>query len=144
MVGRKDESLANRAALAFGGVDVLSAGLVALAVFGGLPDRYWLVDGCALAVILLLGAAGVGLMMRATWARRAAQVASFASLAIGLTLVATLALTASYLSGIYGPVGRGGAIILVLVAALALPYLVVLPAAQLVWVARAPAAAPRT
>jgi hypothetical protein len=47
--------------------------------------------------------------------------------------VATLALTASYLSGIYGPVGKGGALILVLVAALALPYLVVLPASQLVW-----------
>jgi hypothetical protein len=35
-------------------------------------------------------------------------------------------------------VGRGGAIILVLVAALAIPYLVVLPLVQLVWFVRRP------
>jgi hypothetical protein len=53
-----------------------------------------------------------------------------------------LALTASYLSGVYGPVGRGGAVILTLSAALALPYLVLLPVAQLVWLGpRAPRAA---
>jgi hypothetical protein len=58
--------------------------------------------------------------------------AAFA-LALGLALVTWLALTASWLSGVYGPVGRGGALLLAFVAALALPYLVVLPAVQLVW-----------
>jgi hypothetical protein len=65
-------------------------------------------------------------------------------------LVATLAITASFLSGIYGPVGRGGALILALAAALALPYLIVLPSAQLVWLgpfrrvtSPAPAVAPQ-
>jgi hypothetical protein len=47
--------------------------------------------------------------------------------------VTVLAVTASWLSGVYGPVGAGGAVVLVLVAALALPYLVVLPVVQLVW-----------
>ena len=42
-----------------------------------------------------------------------------------------LALTASWLSGVYGSVGMGGGIILALVAALALPYLVVLPCVEL-------------
>ena len=46
-----------------------------------------------------------------------------------------LALTASWLAGIYGPVGAGGAAIMALVAALALPYLVVLPCVELVWLA---------
>jgi hypothetical protein len=42
-------------------------------------------------------------------------------------------LSGAGLLAVYGPVGKGGAIVLVLVAALALPYLVVLPLAQLVW-----------
>ena len=36
--------------------------------------------------------------------------------------------------GIYGAVGTGGAIILVLVSVLVLPYFIALPAVQLVWV----------
>jgi hypothetical protein len=62
-----------------------------------------------------------------------ARVASTVTLVLGLLLVGTLAVTVSYLRGIYGPVGRGGALILTLVTALVLPYLVVLPAVQLVW-----------
>jgi hypothetical protein len=65
-----------------------------------------------------------------------------ASLVLGLLLVTTLALTASYLSGIYGAVGRGGAMILGLIAALALPYLVAIPLAQLGWLARRSSSAP--
>ena len=61
-----------------------------------------------------------------------ARVASTVTLVLGLLLVGTLAVTVSYLRGIYGPVGRGGALILTLVTALVLPYLVVLPG-QLVW-----------
>jgi hypothetical protein len=53
------------------------------------------------------------------------------ALVVGLTLVTTLALTASWLAGVYGAVGSGGAIILTLVAVLLLPYLVVLPAVKL-------------
>ncbi len=60
-------------------------------------------------------------------------MACVTALALGLFAVTVVAVTASWLSGIYGPVGRGGAIILALVAALALPYLVVLPVVQLVW-----------
>ena len=78
-------------------------------------------------------AAGIGLLGRFSWGERVARVASTIALALGLVLVATLAVTASYLSGIYDAVGRGGSVILALVAALALPYLVALPAAQLLW-----------
>jgi hypothetical protein len=117
----------------FGIADIVSAALVFLGVFQGLPSRYWPVDAAAALVLALFAAAGVGLLLRTAWAPTVAWIASTISLSVGLTLVATLALTASFLSGIYGPVGRGGALILTLVAALALPYLVVLPVAQLVW-----------
>jgi hypothetical protein len=121
------------AQVGFGVVNLVSAVLVGLGVFVGLPTRYWLIDVPAVVVIVLLGAAGGGLLARRAWGASVARVASIVTLVLGLLLVGTLAVTVSYLRGIYGPVGRGGALILTLVAALALPYLVVLPAVQLVW-----------
>ena len=121
------------AQVGFGVVNLVSAVLVGLGVFVGLPTRYWLIDVPAVVVIVLLGAAGGGLLGRRAWGASVARVASIVTLVLGLLLVGTLAVTVSYLRGIYGPVGRGGALILTLVAALALPYLVVLPAVQLVW-----------
>ena len=122
-----------RFAVGFGVTDLLSAVLLYVSVFEGLPTRYWLVDLAAALTMTLFAGAGVGLLAKTHWGPWVARVASAVALALGLGLVSTLALTASYLSGIYGPVGRGGALILSLIAALALPYLVLLPAAQLVW-----------
>jgi hypothetical protein len=127
------DALNPRVARAFGVVNLVAAAVVLFAVFAGLPARWWLVDGSAIVLAALLGAAGGGLVTKKPWAARLARAASIAVLAIGLVLIATLALTASYLAGVYGPVGRGGAVILTLGAALAIPYLVLLPAAQLVW-----------
>jgi hypothetical protein len=122
-----------RVMLGFGIGNVLASVVVLIGVFQGLPARWLPIDGAAAAVAALLAASGAGLVLRANWAPRVARAAAVVVLAIGLVFVAALALTASYLSGIYGPVGKGGALIFVLVAALALPYLVVLPASQLVW-----------
>jgi hypothetical protein len=122
-----------RLALTFGIADGVAAALAVFGVFGALPARWWAVDTVTIVLAALLAAGALGLIRGTAWAERVARWAAFAALGVGLVLIATLAFTASYLAGIYGPVGRGGAIILVLVAALALPYLVVLPAAQLVW-----------
>ena len=120
-------------AIGFGSVDILSAVVVYVAVFEGLPTRYFPIDAASTLVIALLCAAGVGLVANKSWGPMVARVASGLTLALGLALVTTLAVTVSYLSGIYGPVGRGGGLILGLAAALAVPYVVALPAAQLVW-----------
>src|SRR4030095_14157346 len=114
----------------FGVADLLSAGIVYVAVFQGLPARYWPVDGAAAIVLGLFAAGGGGLLWQASWAPKVPCVASAISLALGLLLVATLALTASFLSGIYGPVGRGGSLVLGLGAGLLLSFLVALPAPQ--------------
>jgi hypothetical protein len=127
------DALDPRTARAFGVANFLAAGVVVFAVFVGLPARWWVVDGGAIVLTALLGAAGGGLVAKKPWAEGVARGASVAVLVIGLVFIATLALTASYLAGVYGPVGRGGAVILTLGAALAIPYLVVFPAAQLVW-----------
>jgi hypothetical protein len=125
--------MSTRARWLFGLADLLTAVIVGIGVFVGLPARYAPVDVSAAVVVALMGAAGVMLLLRARLAERVARVASAVALGAGAVLIAASAWSASYLWGIYAPVGRGGAIILLLVAALALPYLIVLPAAQLVW-----------
>jgi hypothetical protein len=120
-------------AIAFGIFDLFAAGLVSLGVFAALPARYWLVDAGAVVVVLVQVSAGVGLLGRFAWGKAVARWASLVTLALGLALIAALSFSVSYLIGIYGPVGRGGAIIFTLVIALVFPYLVVLPAGQLVW-----------
>jgi hypothetical protein len=121
------------AAVVLAGADVLSACLVLFGVFVALPARWWPVDGSAAVLAAVEVAGGMGLLLRAPWARLVARAASAVALAVGLATVSALALTASWLGGIYGPVGRGGAIVLAFVATLALPYLVVLPVVQLLW-----------
>jgi hypothetical protein len=121
----------------FATLDLLAALLVALGVFAGLPDRWWPIDAGAVLIIIASGASGVGLWLSAPWGEKVARVGSMVSLGLGLLLVAAISVSVSYLAGIYGPVGKGGAILLVLVAAMAVPYLIVFPAAQLVWLKRA-------
>ncbi len=122
-----------KAALAFAVVDLLTAVLLGFGVFVALPSRYLPVDLTAVALILGQLAAAGALFARVPWGARVAAIASLVMLVVGLALVTVLALTASWLSGVYGPVGHGGGIILLLVALLSLPYLVALPLVQLVW-----------
>jgi Kef-type K+ transport system membrane component KefB len=125
--------LSRRAALVFGVADLLTAAVVGLGVFVALPARWWPVDVVAAALTALELAAGVGLVRQASWGERVARVASAVALCAGIFAVTMLAVTASWLRGVYGPVGAGGAIILALVLLLAIPYVVVLPAVELVW-----------
>lgn len=115
-----------------GGADLLVGALVLGGVWVALPARWWPVD----VVGTLLGAAfvvtGVGLLVGAPWSERAGVFTGRVALAVGLALVTLLAVTASHLAGLYGPVGRGGALILAVVGLLVVPYLVLLPVAQLV------------
>jgi len=137
--------LLRRAALVMAAADVLTAFLVLFGVFVALPARWWPVDTAAAVLAAVELIAGVGLVARPSWGRRVARMASTVALAVGLLTASALGLTASWLSGIYGPVGKGGAIILGFVAMLMLPYLVVLPIVQLLWLGAdiSPPRAPR-
>lgn len=126
----------------FGVIDAVTALVVVLGVFGGLPVRWWPVDLAALVVTGGLAATATGLLSRARWGRAVGRITSAVLLVIGLGLVSALVLSAAYLRGVYGPVGAGGSLILVLVAALVIPYFVVFQASQWIWFAtvRAPTA----
>ena len=125
--------LARRTCIVIGTADVLTAALVVFGVFVGMPTRWWPVDTAAVALVAIELASGIGLFAETRWAVRVARAAGAVALAMGLFTVTVLALTATWLSGVYGPVGRGGAIVLALVAVLVFPYLVVLPVVQLLW-----------
>jgi len=104
-----------------------TAAVISVGVFLGLPVRYAPVDVPAFALAFALAVSGLGLLVRARWRERVARAVSWITLLLGLALVAALVLTASHVAGLYGPIGRGGALILVLVACLAVPYLVAIP-----------------
>ena len=71
--------LSHRAALVFGVADSLTAALLALGVFIGLPARWVVVDAAAALLIALKLASGVSLLARKRWARPTAILAASAS-----------------------------------------------------------------
>jgi len=126
--------MTKRARIGFGAANIGVSALVGWGVFRGLPTRWLPVDALALLVVVLMASSGAALLANHGAKERLTRIAAGVVLVIGLALFAMLALTASWLAGVYGPVGKGGAAIFVLVALLALPYLVVLPAVELAWI----------
>jgi hypothetical protein len=122
------------ARIGFGVLNVIVALLVAWGVFRNLPTRWWVVDGGAAVVTALMGASGLALLANHKLAEPITRAAAAVVFVLGLAAFAALAVTASWLFGVYGPVGRGGAAIFALVALLVFPYVVVLPAVLLAWV----------
>lgn len=114
----------------FAASDFTTALLVLVATFMGLPTRWWPIDGAAVLVAIALAAAGVS--QASGRASIVIRIACGLVLAVGLLFIAFLSISASHLAGVYGPIGEGGALLMLLVIALALPYLIALPAAQLI------------
>jgi hypothetical protein len=126
--------MTKRARIGFGVLNLAVAALVAWGVARGLPTRWWVVDTGATVVVALMAASGLALLADHRLKETITRVAAVVVFALGLSVFAVLALTASWLYGVYGPVGKGGAALFTLVALLVLPYLVVLPAVLLAWV----------
>lgn len=107
---------------------LLLAVLIVLGVWVGLPARWFWIDLQLSALALACLVISAGLFVRASWAPRAARVLLWSELAVGTVIVSLLCLSIAQLAGSYGPVGSGGAVLMGTIAALILPYLVVLPA----------------
>jgi hypothetical protein len=120
--------------IGFGIANLGVAAITAWVVLRGLPTRWWPVDVTGLVLAALMFASGAALLAKARFAATLTRAAAGLSLACGLVLVLGLASSAAFLWGTYQQVGRGGAAIFGFVILLAVPYLVVLPAAELVWI----------
>ena len=106
--------------------------LVLAGVWIGLPARWLWIDLPLSVLSLACIVVSAGLLARQVWAPRAARVLLWCELGTGTLIVSLLALSIAQLAGSYGPVGSGGAVLMATIAALVLPYLVVLPALLLV------------
>ena len=110
-----------------------SALVVVGGVFLGLPARWMPVDLMAVVIGLACAVSGTLMALDRGPKERVARAVNLGVLGVGLALVIMLAWTAGYISGIYGPVGKGGAGVLIVVALLAVPYMIALPGAQLLY-----------
>jgi len=113
------------------GAQALVAALVLGGVWLGLPARYLWVDVPATALGVGALVAAFALVFNQPWAVAFARVLLWAELVLGTLTITLLGASVAQLSGSYGPVGAGGVKLMLLVAALLLPYLVVFPVLQL-------------
>lgn len=114
--------------------NVLLAAFLVWGTFGGLSARDLWVDAPAVMLALLLCASALGLLRNAPWALALLRACASIELLIGMVAIAALALSVSYLFGTHSDLGRSGALSMTVVIALLLPYLVVYPVLQLLWV----------
>jgi hypothetical protein len=116
--------------------NVLLAALVLGGVFGGLGVRWWIVDVPSVAVAALLLGSSFGLARATHWAMTALRACAMVELGIGVATLAGLVISMVYLASVHGEIGRSGTTTLLLGVTLLLPYLVVYPSVQLLWLRR--------
>lgn len=118
------------------GLDIFIAAVMILGIWLGLPTRWWPVDVFGSALAMALTASGAALLLRTPWAEKLAWGVGLVTTVVGMTTFTALAFTASTLAGMYGPIGGGGALLLLFIALLFFPYLVVFPAAKVYFLSR--------
>ncbi len=120
----------------FGVLNLLSALVLLVGVFGVVQPRFWALDVPAAIIALASLVSAVGLLARLPWALRALTISAWVSLALGLTIVSLIAITIVFLRGIHGDYGLAALAVSGLILALLLPYTVLLPALELIWLKR--------
>jgi hypothetical protein len=113
---------------------VLGVGLYAL------PVRWWPADFVIGAAVLALPITSGIVFARPSSSRRALRVGASVLLAVGLVLIAAAVLSCAFLAGIHGDFGQGGVTLMTLVTFLVLPYAVVYPVLELLWLGPPPKA----
>lgn len=124
--------------LVYGTIDLVYALVLAGILLGALPERHRVVDALGGAASLLLLAAGLALVANVAWAVRMARIACVVLVVTGTVLLAGIVSSVGFLYGIYGAVGELGVSVLLVLAALAVPYFIVFPLLQFAHL-RAPA-----
>jgi high-affinity K+ transport system ATPase subunit B len=121
----------DRVSIVYGVADLAAASLYLLVFFKLAPSRSTAFTVLATILSGVVAAGGVGLLVRTRWGRWIATGASLVMLLACFVLILLLVSSAAYLHGIYDGVGQAGAIIALVVAALAVEVVGLLPALQL-------------
>jgi hypothetical protein len=129
--------LSKRARLTFGISNLLVALILFAGVFAVVQPRFWALDLPLGLIALLQLVSGGALLGRLPWAERALRVAAWACFALGLTVVSLIVLSMVFLRGIHGDYGVAAMAVSGLIVALLVPYVLVLPALELLWLKRA-------
>jgi hypothetical protein len=116
--------------------NALLAVVVLAGVFGGLAMRWWVVDVPSVGLATLLLLSSFGLARATRWAATALRACAIVELVVGLIALAALGVSAAYLGSVHGELGRSGLMTFILGLALLLPYLIVYPSVQLLWLYR--------
>ncbi|HYQ28993.1 MAG TPA: hypothetical protein VER04_17305 [Polyangiaceae bacterium] len=122
--------------IVFGVLNVLSALVLLVGVFGVVQPRFWALDLPAAIIALVDLVSALGLLARLPWALRALEVSAWVSFVLGMTIVTLIAITIVFLRGIHGDYGLAALAVSSLIVALLVPYTVLLPALQLLWLKR--------
>jgi len=122
--------------ITFGVLNAVSALVLLVGVFGVVQPRFWVLDVPAAIIAFVSLVSAVGLLARLPWALRALTVSAWVSFVLGLTIVSLIVITIVFLRGIHGDYGVAALAVSGLIVALLVPYTVVLPALELLWLKR--------
>jgi hypothetical protein len=120
----------------FGALNALSALVLLIGLFGVVQPRFWALDVPLTLIALVELVSAVALLANLPWALRALTVAAWASFVLGLLVVSMILLTIVFLRGIHGDYGVAALAVSALIVALLVPYTLVLPALELLWLKR--------
>jgi len=126
----------SRAPLTFGVLNGVAGVVLLVGVFVLAQPRFWGLDVPALLIGAVQLTSAVALLARLRWALRALTVAAWVSFVLGLLIVFLIVITMVFLRGIHGDYGVAGLAVSGLVVALLVPYVVVLPALELLWLGK--------
>lgn len=115
----------------YGALDLAFAALYGYVGFVLAPSRARAVDVVLGLVCALLVASGVGLLLRARWARPVGIAAASVLLAACAAAIVLLVASTAYLAGVYGAIGQGLTILALVCAALVFELCGLLPLFQL-------------
>lgn len=117
--------------------NVLPASVLSVALFA-LPVRWWPADVVVSLAVMVILASSATVMSRPAFGRAALRVGAIALLGVGMLVVGAAVLSLAFLAGVHGDFGRGGVTLMTLVALLFLPYGLLYPSIQLLWLGPRP------
>jgi len=120
----------------FGVLNGVAGVVLLVSAFVLAQPRFWALDAPALLIAVVQLTSAVALLGKLRWARRALTVAAWLSFVLGLAIVFLIVVTMVFLRGIHGDYGVAALAVSGLVVALLVPYIVVLPALELLWLGK--------